>query len=620
MRPLIRRGMACILCRRRKLRCDGMRPSCNQCVRNPGQSPCEYEAGLRPNHQKMLEDKIAALEAQVFDLEQRNLSTASNQSNVLFSPAHPSFPSSSSSFPSPFVQRLPYKEVNVEQELSDDVALSLLASFLLHASELGFFLNASEFSRSAMLPRTSEGHSRPTLALLYAVYLWGQHFLNSMDHSRIRALESQALQHGALDFAGSSHPHRVMHGIQANVLLSNYYLQDHRLSLAAYFAMGSASLVTSAGLDDQTRSNLPPPHNFTEARERTDAFWIVFSLTRILAIITRRTMPALVPLLEVFGTNATLPWPSPATIGSQNTSAPSLTPSHQHPVVSMFLQGREPVDAGIISILVVGVKAAAVLNEVTSLISRWVSKTIEFEAFRASYQCFSKILQDLKNYMPRLLQHDPTHVSPAKLLLLGSMIETAVIVLSQLFASSERACRVTCMGAAASVLNPGDIEVAKLLYVHPIMGACFLSHSKHRRKSDLFYPQPLWSTSIRALQDECVRLDHSPPLAESLSRDHLQRYIARGISFLRQHAKHNPPLQQFDSRSRSSSRGPPLSASPASQSPQSLSVSPSGLSPSSLSSDMYSTQPRSQPPSPTSWDFIDSERSISSFHSDIIPW
>lgn len=59
---VLMRGNACISCRRRKQRCDGTRPVCQQCIRFNRVSECVFEE--RPRTQaEMLEDRVRELEA-----------------------------------------------------------------------------------------------------------------------------------------------------------------------------------------------------------------------------------------------------------------------------------------------------------------------------------------------------------------------------------------------------------------------------------------------------------------------------------------------------------------------------------------------------------------------------
>ncbi|KAJ9107299.1 hypothetical protein QFC21_000749 [Naganishia friedmannii] len=69
----LRRGDACLFCRKRKLRCDALKPSCNQCIR-ARRELCEYDQGKPKSKVKILEAKIAELESQMSNPQQASSS------------------------------------------------------------------------------------------------------------------------------------------------------------------------------------------------------------------------------------------------------------------------------------------------------------------------------------------------------------------------------------------------------------------------------------------------------------------------------------------------------------------------------------------------------------------
>ncbi|GAA5908482.1 hypothetical protein JCM6882_001279 [Rhodosporidiobolus microsporus] len=76
--PPLKRGSACTLCRKRKLRCDGVRPKCGTCLRL--NHDCQYGDPHQERimeRQRELEDKIRSLEAQVADYRHRDESSSS---------------------------------------------------------------------------------------------------------------------------------------------------------------------------------------------------------------------------------------------------------------------------------------------------------------------------------------------------------------------------------------------------------------------------------------------------------------------------------------------------------------------------------------------------------------
>lgn len=61
---VLTRGNACLSCRRRKQRCDGTRPVCQQCIRFNRVRECVFEERAK-TREEMLLDRIRELEAEV---------------------------------------------------------------------------------------------------------------------------------------------------------------------------------------------------------------------------------------------------------------------------------------------------------------------------------------------------------------------------------------------------------------------------------------------------------------------------------------------------------------------------------------------------------------------------
>lgn len=98
--------------------------------------------------------------------------------------------------------------------------ISRLQTVQPHASEFGFFLDFPRFCEDAIRPLPAGHHMRPCPALLSAVYLWGVHISQLGPFlSREQNFLSQALQDSASNLS-SNHPRKIIHGIQAEILLS----------------------------------------------------------------------------------------------------------------------------------------------------------------------------------------------------------------------------------------------------------------------------------------------------------------------------------------------------------------------------------------------------------------
>ncbi|KAH7098147.1 hypothetical protein BKA62DRAFT_380733 [Auriculariales sp. MPI-PUGE-AT-0066] len=88
----LHRGEACLHCRKRKMRCDAVKPACGPCMSNGKE--CEYEISPYLRQIQQLQDEAVMLRARIAELEGR--SPPSVASSVSVSPLSPSRTSISS--------------------------------------------------------------------------------------------------------------------------------------------------------------------------------------------------------------------------------------------------------------------------------------------------------------------------------------------------------------------------------------------------------------------------------------------------------------------------------------------------------------------------------------------
>lgn len=172
-----------------------------------------------------------------------------------------------------------------------------------------------------MLPLPIGHHLRPSPALLSTVYLWGVH-LSQVEaftaHEQV--FVSRAL-HQTANALASVHPHKVIHGIQAEVLLALYFFRAGRFLEGNYHASAAVSLTVSARLHKLRsvhRTNasadvlgamstvLPPPADGIEEGERITGFWTVYTLNTCWSAAFR--MPPNVAF-DAPGEQIDTPWP-----------------------------------------------------------------------------------------------------------------------------------------------------------------------------------------------------------------------------------------------------------------------------------------------------------------------
>ncbi|KDQ62156.1 hypothetical protein JAAARDRAFT_148837 [Jaapia argillacea MUCL 33604] len=236
----LRRGQACLDCRKRKMKCDGARPYCGPCVRGNRQEDCEYADGPGRTRTELLEDSVALLQARIQELERpaettpsmtlhdphasyRNRqpnaggSTGMNLGTTSRLPSsspqiHRDFPPQFRGGPSPApgissgpffgaptfssqgnTPRLtPYQGRGASaplprpapswweaEEPPADIIQLLFNIFLPRGSQFGWFLSTRRFLDSALQPLPLWHPSRPLPVLLSVIYLMGIHFSGS---------------------------------------------------------------------------------------------------------------------------------------------------------------------------------------------------------------------------------------------------------------------------------------------------------------------------------------------------------------------------------------------------------------------------------------------------------
>jgi hypothetical protein len=143
-------------------------------------------------------------------------------------------------------------------------------------SVTGFFLNLPRFVNSFY---EAAANSRPSLALLTTVYLWG---LKLAPVDTFAAYEpvflSRAIQNVA-SALGTAHPHRAKHAVQAELLLSNYFFWTGRFLEGKYHGGAAVSIAISIGSHRTRSSQLPNPNPIidqVEEGELINGFWSVY--------------------------------------------------------------------------------------------------------------------------------------------------------------------------------------------------------------------------------------------------------------------------------------------------------------------------------------------------------
>lgn len=189
--------------------------------------------------------------------------------------------------------------------------------------DVGFFLNVPRFQNSALLPLPLGHFSRPFPGLLSTVYLLGVHLSGDPNNEESVYL-SRAL-HQAANTLSSSHPHRIIHAIQTEILLSVYFFRTGRILEGKYHTCASVSLALGSGLNkiralptasgnsgsflhriNADKPVLGPPSDLIEEGERINAFWMAFTLSNCweVAVGSLSSM-----VFDYNGSTIDVPWP-----------------------------------------------------------------------------------------------------------------------------------------------------------------------------------------------------------------------------------------------------------------------------------------------------------------------
>lgn len=200
--------------------------------------------------------------------------------------------------------------------------LDSLDNFFPNASQFGFFLDVRRFCTSFALPYPLGHPYRPSSALLSTLYLWGLH-LSRTDTLRVheKTFLSRSIQQTSTALSGS-HPQKVLHALQAEILLAYYFFRNGRIVEGKYHCSAAASITISSGLNKirssrrsssvpdfvgNTSPTLPPPRDAVDEGERINGFWAAVVLDKCWSVSLG--LPSNFTDDEALGTLIDTPWP-----------------------------------------------------------------------------------------------------------------------------------------------------------------------------------------------------------------------------------------------------------------------------------------------------------------------
>ncbi|KAJ7071962.1 hypothetical protein C8F01DRAFT_973624 [Mycena amicta] len=454
----LRRGQACFHCRRRKIRCDGAHPICGPCRRDNRPDDCEYTHGQHRARAEMLEENISQIEARITELQQPRKRSPENPSRVLLK--GPYVPGAST-----------HDNWATAAEPPMDMVENLVDTFLLSASEFGFFLNHSRFRQSATQRQLFGSHHRPLPALLTVVYLWGlrlskQHMFQSQEPLfLVRALKLTT------NGLSAPHPDRVLHTLQAEILLTYYLFASGRFLEGKYRASAAASLALSTGINairsatNLTPGVLAPARDAVEEGERIHAWWAVVVLDNTWAVALEES-----PHLHL-ARDADTPWPLEMEQYEKGFFDASKRYSN---TISKFIHGSPTSDMGTSTYALLA-KAAILWQRAYAL--RISSTRYDSAPVKALDALIARFITSLP------LPGNFPHLTPAMartLLVAHSIAHAAAIELHrEREANSESGSRKARLASARALLGIVVATASTPLpggAINPVMGVRFWSH------------------------------------------------------------------------------------------------------------------------------------------------
>ncbi|KAJ7079897.1 hypothetical protein C8R44DRAFT_895575 [Mycena epipterygia] len=253
-----------------------------------------------------------------------------------------------------------------------------------------FFLEPQQFRNRALLPLPFGHPDRLAPSLTNVIYLWGC-ILSSTDLSALEAdFLSRALESLSADITGLNlHRKPVLETIQAEVMLSLYYLHAALPVQGRYHSAAAATMALNAGLHRlsvpiecrslyflSSQPLLSSELDVMKTAEGINAFWVVSIVNNYWVAAAR--CPSTIP----HGLAIDIPWPSSSEGASYLESNDSFVTTS---TITKFLNGHEGNEEEARSPAALLTKASILLERVTAyswrnypdFVSRRISVNIE---------------------------------------------------------------------------------------------------------------------------------------------------------------------------------------------------------------------------------------------------
>ncbi|KAJ3491225.1 hypothetical protein NLI96_g869 [Meripilus lineatus] len=524
----LQRGKACLRCRKRKMRCDGAKPACQQCVRAKKADGCEYDDGKGKTRTQLMRERIAMLEARIKELESPEVTSPpitlfdphapspyfseSSSSSSHGSPAALSLSASASPIPFPagkfedpgVLSMSPNgftSDVDTTQwdsqwsSLSDfsgmngvadsfsmddppiELAQMLLEIFLPHRHQCGLEVHVGRLRESIQLPLSEQRHP----FLMNTIYLWACYLSRPGSLSEHESLYLSR----ALSAAGDAMTirSRVVDFIQASCLLSMYFLSNGRMLEGSYHASAAASMALQWGLhqlsdvpqvsqmDRDPEYRLDPAKDAIEQGERILAFWQVFNLDRCWSVVLQR--PPTIPDSKHPWTSLITPWPQ--SMEEYETGELNINPAS--PTIQAFFVQQSPIPNGVggFSTIALRTKASALFEGASRLSTSWNPRLSPSASFSENFRAFEHTITRFTTTLLPLHQLGATMPDDKySLFVIHSLAHASMITLHQPFMTDQISRESTLRAARSVTVVAKHISDADFDYLDPLIGHCWV--------------------------------------------------------------------------------------------------------------------------------------------------
>ncbi|OJA14047.1 hypothetical protein AZE42_05218 [Rhizopogon vesiculosus] len=502
--PTLQRGKACLRCRKRKMRCDGSKPACQQCTRAKQPEGCHYDDGKGKTRTQLLRENIERLEQRIRELEDsehtsqsitlhdphHHRRSESSSSSLTGSPAstgfisHSPFPPSVNSSPqSSWIQGIPspsptpFKDIyHEEPHFTIELAQTLVDIFSSHRHQCLLGLHMGRLRESFTRPVMEQHHPVLTNAIfLWACYISRPGPLSTHEsHYLSRTLD-------ALTDALQYH-NRLLDVIQASCLLSVYFLSNGRTLEGSYHANAAASLAIQCGLHgamtnrsslETTASispfKLDPPKDAIEQGEHILTFWQVFVLDRCWSVVLHK--PVIIPDGSDGYPSIIMPWPQ----DMEEYVTGHIDDLHSFHSVRSFFERQVANLRGGFSPVALRVKASALFERAHHLASTWDQPLATPSVFTDDFQTLEHMIA---RFIPTLI---PVHQLDATVpdqkhtyIAIHTLAHAAMIHLYFPFGAEDPVSYEKCLRAArfcVSIIK--HIADSDYEFLDPIIGPCW---------------------------------------------------------------------------------------------------------------------------------------------------